>query len=199
MRVLISGFEAFGGRDINPTALIVEALEQKQIPYPTTIKVDQVLLPVTFEMAFEVLQRKIDSYNPDVVISFGMARREAIELETVAINYIDAKIQDNSGIKPQNQLISPDGPPSFIATLPVQGIEGALKNAGLPVKISNDAGSFVCNYLFYRLMETNQETFRLCGFIHVPLIPEQAGPDDPSLPLSEIHRAVSLILHYIDY
>jgi pyroglutamyl-peptidase len=83
--------------------------------------------------------------------------------------------------------------------LPVQGIEGVLKNAGIPVKISNDAGSFVCNYLFYRLMETNQETFRLCGFIHVPLIPEQASLGEPSLPQSEIHRAVSLILHYIDY
>lgn len=199
MRILISGFEAFGGREINPTALLVEALENNKIHYPDSLMVNQVLLPVTFESAFDVLQEKIETFNPDVVISFGMAKRDSIEIETVAINHINATIADNSGVMPKNQLITPDGPPSYLSTLPVQGFETTLKEAGLPVKLSNDAGAFVCNYLFYRLMETNQESFRLCGFIHVPLLAEQAGPDEFGLPLEHLYQAVTLILNYLEY
>ena len=199
MRILISGFEAFGGRNLNPTALIIEALEHREIPCPQNLTVEQVLLPVTFEDAFEVLQKKINAFNPDVVISLGLAKREGIQLESVAVNHIDAEIEDNAGKRPVNQLISPSGPPTFLSTLPLQGLENTLKAANLPVKISNSAGTFVCNYLFYRLMETNQDTFRLCGFIHVPLLPEQALPEEPSLSFSDLKTAISLILKYIDY
>lgn len=200
MRVLISGFEPFGGRDLNPTALIIEALQNKEISYPAKMTVDHILLPVTFEDSFHVLNQKIKVFNPDIVISFGQAaKRSAIELETVAVNKIDADISDNDGIQPKDQLINPNGEASYLSTLPVQGMEAALKNAGLPVKLSNSAGSYVCNYLFYRLMETNQDTLRLCGFIHVPLLPEQAKDDEPSLPFHEIKRAVTVILNYINY
>lgn len=199
MRVLISGFEPFGDHTVNPTAKLVEALANKEILHPPTLKVDQILLPVTFSDAFETLQKRIDNFNPDVIMAFGLARRETIELETTAVNIINSRIADNAGHQPLNRLISPNGPPSFCSTLPLQGIENTLKTAGIPVKTSNDAGAFVCNYLFYRLMETNQETFRLCGFIHVPLLPEQAGPEEKSMALPELFRAVSLILHYIDY
>lgn len=200
MRVLISGFEPFGGRDINPTALLIGSLQNKEIRYPEKMTVDHILLPVTFEDSFSVLQQKINSYNPDIVIAFGQAaKRSAIELETVAVNKIDADIKDNSGAQPINQLISPLGEESYLSTLPIQGMEAALKNAGLPVKLSNSAGSYVCNYLFYRLMETNQDTLRLCGFIHVPLLPEQAKDDEPSLPFHELKRALTVILNYINY
>lgn len=200
MRVLISGFEAFGGRDINPTALLIEALQNNEISFPVKMMVDQILLPVTFEDSFDVLNEKIRVFNPDIIIAFGQAaKRSAIELETVALNKIDADITDNSGVQPKDQLISELGEESYLSTLPIQGIEAALKNAGLPVNFSNSAGSYVCNYLFYRLMETNQDTLRLCGFIHVPLLPEQAKEDEPSLPLHELKRALSVILNYINY
>lgn len=200
MRVLISGFEAFGGRDINPTALLIEALQNNEISFPVKMMVDQILLPVTFEDSFDVLNEKIRVFNPDIIIAFGQAaKRSAIELETVALNKIDADITDNSGVQPKDQLISELGEESYLSTLPIQGIEAALKNAGLPVNFSNSAGSYVCNYLFYRLMETNQDTLRLCGFIHVPLLPEQAKEDEPSLPLHELKRALTVILNYIDY
>ncbi len=200
MRVLISGFEPFGGRDINPTALLIGALQDKEIRYPEKMTIDHILLPVTFENSFHVLNQKIKSYNPDIVIAFGQAaRRSAIELETVAVNKIDADIKDNSGVQPKDQLINPAGEESYLSTLPLQGMEVALKNAGLPVKLSSSAGSYVCNYLFYRLMETNQDTLRLCGFIHVPLLPEQAKDDEPSLSLNELKRALTVILNYINY
>lgn len=200
MRVLISGFEPFGGRDINPTALLVRALEANEISYPTDLMVQSVLLPVTFENAYAVLQDKIKNFNPDVVIAFGQAAgRDSFELEAVAMNLIKAKIADNNGVMPSDEVIMHDGPPTFASTLPLQGIEGALTKAGLPVKVSNDAGAFVCNYVFYRLMESNQDTLRLCGFIHVPLLPEQAEDNSPSMSLDDMKRGLSAILTYINY
>jgi pyroglutamyl-peptidase len=192
MRVLISGFEPFSGRDNNPTALLVDALNNRDIEIPAELVVDQVLLPVTFEKSFEVLQEKISAFNPDMVICFGLAaKRETIELENTAVNKIHADIKDNNGEAPLDQLISPDSPETYLSTLPIQGIAGALQKEGLPVKISNDAGNFVCNYLFYRLMETNQDTERLCGFIHVPLL--------ETLSFSELLKSVSVILNYVKY
>jgi pyroglutamyl-peptidase len=96
-------------------------------------------------------------------------------------------------------VISPTGAESYISSLPLSGIEGALKDEMIPVKVSNSAGLFVCNYLFYRLMETNQDTERLCGFIHVPLLPEQAKNNEPTMEFESLKRALSVILEYIDY
>jgi pyroglutamyl-peptidase len=200
MRILISGFAPFGGRDLNPTALLIEAINNNKIHSPDELKLETVILPVTFEDSYLVLKAKIDSFNPDVVIAFGQAAgRASIELESIAVNRIDAEIMDNAGNRPLDQLINHNGPSSYPSTLPILGIEGALHKAGLPVKISNSAGTFVCNYLFYRLMEENQESLRLCGFIHVPLLPEQAQENEPSLSLDELKRALSVILHYINY
>lgn len=199
MRVLISGFAPFGGRTINPTALLIEALNNHEITYPSELEVKGIILPVTFADSYIELKKYVDSFNPDVVISFGQAGgRASIELENLAVNKIKADIQDNAGKMPE-QLINPIGADSYLSTLPLQGLEGALKDAGLPVKVSNSAGLFVCNYLFYRLMEENQTTFRLCGFIHVPLLPEQATQNEPSLPLSDLKKALSVILNYINY
>jgi pyroglutamyl-peptidase len=200
MRILISGFGPFGGRELNPTALLVEALENREIDYPEELAVEAVLLPVTFEDSYLHLRRKIEAFNPDVVIALGQAAgRAAIELEHRAENKIHAEIEDNDGRRPTDQRINELGPEFYLSTLPLQGIEGALAKAGLPVKLSNSAGAFVCNYLFYRLMEENQETLRLCGFIHVPLISEQARDDEPSLPFAELKRGLSVILNYINY
>lgn len=200
MRVLISGFEPFGGRELNPTSLLIEALNQNQIPYPDEVQLVSMVLPVTFQDAFHVLQERINEFNPDVVISLGQAAgRSAIELEALALNKIQADIPDNLGVKPEDKLINHLGRESYPSTLPLQGIEGALKDADLPVKISQDAGKFVCNYLFYRMMEANLDTQRLCGFIHVPLLPEQAKKGEPTLSFDEMKKALEIILNYITY
>lgn len=200
MRILVSGFTPFGGRDVNPTALLVEALANKEIKYPDELHVETVVLPVTFENSYLVLKDKINAFNPDVVIALGQAAgRDSIELENIAINKIHAEIKDNNGQQPTELPINFSGPENYLSTLPIQGIEGALKLAEVPVKISNSAGTFVCNYLFYRLMEDNQETLRLCGFIHVPLLPEQAKDDEPFLAFHDMKKAISVILNYINY
>ncbi|MFP5384770.1 MAG: pyroglutamyl-peptidase I [Bacteriovoracia bacterium] len=200
MRVLISGFMPFGGRELNPTDRLIRALQHNEVPYPANLLVDHILLPVTFRESFLSLQEKITQMNPDVVICLGQAAgRAEINLESVAVNCIHADIPDNEGLKPENEMINHLGMPSYLSTLPLQGIEGALKDAGIPVKVSQCAGKYVCNYLFYRLMETNQDTLRLCGFIHVPILPEQVRNDEPSMELDEMKRALSVILQYINY
>lgn len=192
MRVLVTGFEVFGGLESNPTSDLIKALQNHEILYPSTLEVDQILLPVSFSKVFPLFQNKVNSFNPDVIISFGLANsREAIELETIAVNEINADIADNQGSKPVHQKISQNGANHFLSTLPLTGIEAALKLAGIPVNSSQTAGTFVCNYLFYKMMETNQDTYRLCGFIHVP--PEKA------LPLEELKRGLSVILNYLEY
>lgn len=200
MKVLVSGFEAFGEREMNPTSLLVAALKRNEIPVPDGMTVDQILLPVTFSEAFEVLQERIDEFNPDVVMSLGLAsKRGTIDLETTALNRIHAEIPDNLGLRPQNTLINPAGPPCYLSTLPLQGFEGALVSAGIPVKSSNSAGEYVCNYLFYRLMETNQDSLRLCGFIHFPLLDEQARPGETGLSYGDMKRALAIMLNYLRY
>ena len=190
----------FGGRTLNPTAMIIDALEAGEISHPESMKIEQILLPVTFMESFEVLQKKIREFNPDVIICFGQAAgRDAINLESVALNILDADIPDNLGEMPQKQMINHLGKQSYLSTLPLFGIEGALKDNKISVKISNSAGTYVCNYLFYRLMETNQDTLRLCGFIHVPLLPEQAKEGEPTMSLDELKKAVMVILNYINY
>lgn len=199
MRVLISGFEPFGGHRLNPTALLIDEFNADRIPYPATFEIQTILLPVTFEDAFRRLNLSIEKFNPDVVLCFGLAAgRAEINLEFIAQNIIDAEIQDNAGVQPKNMTINESGPEMYHSTLPVQGLEGALDQAGIPVKISNSAGKYVCNYLFYRLMDSNQDTERLCGFIHVPLLPEQTN-DKPTLSLESLKKALAVMLEYIDY
>ena len=142
MRVLISGFDPFGGFNLNPTSLLVSALEKREIPYPPSLRVEQILLPVTFRESFNNLQEKIREWNPDVVIALGQAaHREAIEIESVAVNRIDTIVADNLGEAPQNQFINASGEPAYFSTLPIQGLYHALKSAGLPVNISNSGGN----------------------------------------------------------
>ena len=154
--------------------------------------IETVLIPVTFSESFTTLQKKINEFNPDIVMCFGQAAgSESIQLESVALNSIDADIPDNQGHQPQKEMINHLGELSYLATLPIQGLDGALKDAGIPSRISNSAGTYVCNYLFYRLMETNQDTLRLCGFIHVPLL--------ETMSLEDLKKALSVMLEYLDY
>lgn len=162
--------------------------------------VEPILLPVTFNDAYKVLEKKINEFNPDVILCFGLgAGRDSIELETRAENKINATMPDNLGQQPFETPITENGPEFYFSTLPLQGLEGALQKRNIPVKTSNSAGNFVCNYVFYKLMESNQDTERLCGFIHVPLLPDQAKDGEPSLSLETLFEAVSAMLTYINY
>ena len=148
-KVLISGFEPFGGSRLNPSQLLVEALSQSSID---GVELAAIVLPVEFERATELLLEKIRDFQPDVVIAFGQAEgRKAIMPEKIAVNLDNAGIADNSGDQRQNRVIEPDGNDGYFTTLPVEKMIEAITSAGIPAELSLSAGNFVCNHVFYEL------------------------------------------------
>lgn len=198
MRILLSGFEPFGGNAVNPTEkLMRDAMVSHEFyQTPGVSELRAVVLPVTFDDAFESLSREIEVFSPDAVIAFGLAagRSHALELERVAINCIDCEIPDNSGRILRDEPICPNGQNAYFSTLPLREMLEDLNGVGIPARISNTAGTYVCNFLFYRLQEMNLSTGRRTGFIHVPFLPEQAKDNVPVMSFDQLRLALRTIL-----
>lgn len=193
MKILLTGFEPFGGETINPSWEMVKVVQA-----PAGMQLEKILLPVSFRKAPALIEEKIQSFRPDVILSLGQAGgREGISLERIAVNLADARIADNDGFQPRDEALQADGPAAYLSTLPLRRMEAALQEAGLPAGISNTAGLYVCNAVFYtaaRLAENLKPAPR-AGFVHVPYLPEQAsGKEAPSLSLEEDIRALEIIL-----
>ena len=193
--VLLTGFEPFNGATINPAWEAVRALEGWQ---GDGFQVEVRQLPCVFGDAIEDLTALIDELHPDVVIAVGQAGgRPDISVERVAINVDDASILDNGGQQPVDTAIAADGPAAYFSTLPIKAIVHALRERGLVAGVSQTAGTFVCNHVFYGLMHyaaTQPQPIK-AGFIHVPFLPEQAAarPDaPPSMALEDIIAGVKL-------
>ena len=187
-KVLISGFEPFGGSRLNPSQLLVEALSQSSID---CVELAAIVLPVEFERATELLLGKIRDFQPDVVIAFGQAEgRKAIMPEKIAVNLDNAGIADNSGDQRQNRVIDADGNDGYFTTLPVEKMIEAITSAGIPAELSLSAGNFVCNHVFYELRRALIKTEIKTGFVHLPLIAEQSPefPGQPTMALEELVR-----------
>ena len=181
MKILVTGFDPFGGESINPSMEAVLALPNT-IGAATLIKV---ILPTKFREAGEILERKIQEHQPDAVVSVGQAGgRSAITPERVAINLRDASIPDNGGDQPCDEEIFSDSPTAYFATLPIKKIVSALKDAGIPAAISNTAGTFVCNEVMYTALHAaaGQGTAMKAGFIHIPFTEEQAAKKPEGTP-----------------
>ena len=196
MKILLSAFEPFGGESINPSWEAV-----KQIKAPAGLQLETICLPVSFRTAPALLAEKIKAFRPACVISVGQAGgRAGISLERVAVNLADARIPDNDGAQPRDEALDPAGSAAYLAALPLRRLEAALQEAEIPVQISNTAGLYVCNAVFYtaaRLAES-LEPAPLVGFIHVPYLPEQAeGKEAPYLSLAEDIRALEIVLREI--
>jgi pyroglutamyl-peptidase len=193
--VLLTGFEPFNGATINPAWEAVRALEGWQ---GDGFQVEVRQLPCVFGDAIEDLTALIDELHPDVVIAVGQAGgRPDISVERVAINVDDASILDNGGQQPVDTAIAADGPAAYFSTLPIKAIVHALRARGLVAGVSQTAGTFVCNHVFYGLMHhaSNQPQPIKAGFIHVPFLPEQAAarPDvPPSMALEDIVAGIKL-------
>jgi len=197
--VLLTGFEPFNGATINPAWEAVRALEGWQ---GDGFQVEVRQLPCVFGDAIEDLTALIDELHPDVVIAVGQAGgRPDISVERVAINVDDASILDNGGQQPVDTAIAADGPAAYFSTLPIKAIVHALRARGLVAGVSQTAGTFVCNHVFYGLMHhaatqpQPQSQPMKAGFIHVPFLPEQAAarPDaPPSMALEDIIAGVRL-------
>lgn len=202
MKILVSGFQAFGGETVNPTHKLIDELSAGRIALPAGVTVESVLLPVGFQKAFDVLKAAIDRFQPQAVLSLGQAGGRAnIEIERVAVNMMDAEIPDNDGWQPRDQHIVVDGMAAYFSSLPLRKALHALENAMIPARISNSAGLYVCNFLFYKLQElasSKDSSISQSGFVHFPYLVEQAeAKNAPSMHFTLMTRALEVLLETI--
>ena len=185
--VLLTGFEAFAGGRRNPSAEAVTALAAAP---PASIRIASAILPVTYAGAGEALRAAIRRYGPDIVVCTGLASgRPTMCVERVAINIDDARIADNDGIRRIDTPVVPGAPAAYFATLPIKAIVARMREAGVPAQVSQTAGTFLCNHVFFALCHfaATQAPGLRGGFIHVPSLPEQALENgEPSMALPVI-------------
>jgi pyroglutamyl-peptidase len=194
--VLVTGFEPFGGETLNPSALVAKALDGRQV---ADRLVAGRVLPCVFGKSLAAIELELKRTQPELVICTGLAGgRAEITVERVAINIEDADIPDNEGNQPVDHPVIPGCPAAYWSTLPIKAIVAALGMAGLPAAISQSAGTYVCNHVFYGLMHRLAGMAAVRGgFIHVPYMPEQTdgvAMVAPSLPLDQIIRGVELAI-----
>ena len=192
-KLLITGFDPFGGESINPAWEAVRLL-------PDVIRDFELVkleIPTVFGAAAQVVIDKAEEIHPDAIISVGQAGgRAAVTPEMVGINLRYASIPDNMGALPCDIPIAEGGPAAYFSTLPVRAMAKAICDAGLPGAVSYSAGSFVCNDVLYSLLHHFDETAVRAGFIHVPFLPEQTA-DKPSLPLDKTVAALCAAIEAI--
>ncbi|MFD7107874.1 pyroglutamyl-peptidase I [Streptomyces celluloflavus] len=190
-RVLLTGFEPFDGESVNPSWLAVRAAAAEP---PAGLEIATAELPCVYGAARVALRTAIEENRPEIVVSVGQAGgRPDITVERVAVNLDDARIPDVAGARPIDEPIVPGGPAAYFSTLPVKACVAAVRAAGLPASVSNTAGTFVCNHVFYalaHLIATELPGVR-GGFVHVPYAPEQVlDRARPSLPVADVARAL---------
>ena len=191
-KVLLTGFEPFGKATLNPSGEIVKQISGDNIV--------TAILPVAYAQSAEKLLALIAEHNPDVLISLGQAEgRTHISPERIAINLDDARLADNDGVVRNDVPIVFGGPVAYESTLPVKDIVKAINDAGVPAAVSLSAGAFLCNHVFYVAQDHFKGTKVRSGFVHVPLMDEQAGefPGLPTMPLDQMVKAVRTMLEVL--
>jgi pyroglutamyl-peptidase len=196
MKILLTGFEPFGGYPINPSQLLIQALPDQYLEM-TLVKQ---ILPVHHQEGPQKILALLRSHQPDAVIAFGLASgRSQISLERVALNLLDFSIADNAGVIVENQSIVPGGPAAYFSTLPLQSMGAALTAEGISVEFSLSAGAYLCNQVFYTMMHeiTSQDLNIQAGFVHLPDLPEQVAQSSipiPSMSLDVLIQAAHILV-----
>jgi pyroglutamyl-peptidase len=200
MRLLLTGFEPFGGRDINTSQAAVLALREHNFH---DVELLTVLLPVDREDGPAALLQAVRQIQPDTVVCLGEAKgRVRISIERVAINLLDYAIPDNAGHKVVDQPIVPHGPAAYFVTLPVRAMLDTVAARSIPAELSLSAGAFLCNQVSYALLHelTTRQAACRAGFIHLPLLPEQAAREPvpvPSMSLETITQGLAAIVEML--
>jgi len=192
--LLITGFEPFGGEQVNPSweavAKLPEIIGQWQL---TKMKI-----PVEYSKAAEAVIEKAQSIVPDVILCVGQAGgRSAITPEVVGINLRDAALPDNAGLLQQNVPVIPGGPDAYFTTVPVRNMVSAIKAANIPASLSLSAGAYVCNDTLYSLLHRFHRTKTRVGFVHVPFLPAQAKEGVSSLTLEQITTGLTAAIEIL--
>ncbi|WP_430390711.1 pyroglutamyl-peptidase I [Dyella sp. 20L07] len=194
-RILLTGFTPFGNEDINPSWEAVRALDGELIG---NHRVVARLLPTIFADSHRELALAVREIAPDILLGVGQAGgRSRLSIERVAINVQDARLPDNAGAQPIDEPVVPDGPAAYFSTLPIKAMLAAVQAAGLPVEISNTAGTYVCNHIAYLMLHlAAQHKHARAGFIHIPYLPVQAArlANAPSMAHEDVVHGLTLAL-----
>ena len=187
-KLLITGFDPFGGESINPSWEAVRLLPEQIGEY----KLTKLQIPTEFERAAKMVLEAAEKETPDVILCIGQAGgRSGVTPEVIGINLREARIPDNAGFQPQNEPVDAQGPAAYFSTVPVREMVESIRAAQIPAALSFSAGAFVCNDVLYSVLRDCEGKGVRAGFIHVPFLPEQAGEGVPSLPLAQIVTALS--------
>ncbi len=187
-KLLITGFDPFGGAAVNPSWLAVQALPDRVGEW----ELCKLQIPTVYEKAAQIVLEKAAEFDPDAIICVGQAGgRAAVTPERIGVNIRDARICDNAGNQPCGEFVDEQGPAAYFATIPVMAMADAIQAAGIPATVSNSAGAFVCNDVLYSLLHHYAGTAVGVGFIHVPYIPQQG---EPNMPLERITTALEIAI-----
>ena len=190
-KLLITGFDPFGGETVNPSWEAVRLLPERIGEYDLT----KLQIPTEFSRASEAVLMAAEAMQPDAILCVGQAGgRAGITPEVVGINLREARIPDNGGAQPVNEPVVKNGPAAYFATLPVREMVKALSDRGIPASLSYSAGAFVCNDVLYSVLHRYSGTRTLAGFIHVPFLPEQAKEGVASMALETIAEALEIAI-----
>ena len=198
-KLLITGFDPFGGESVNPAFEAVRLLPDEIAGF----ELCKLEIPTEFIRSGVLLKEALRAEHPDAVLCVGQAGgRTAVTPERVAINLMDARIPDNAGYQPTDTPVVPDGPAAYFSTLPVKAIVKRIQSDGLPASVSNTAGTYVCNSLLYTLLHTAalEHPNLRGGFIHVPYALEQLPGKlngTFAMPLPDIARALTRAIEAI--
>ena len=188
-KILITGFEPFGGETINPSWEAVKSLPEVISEYSLT----KLLLPVVFGEAASLALKTAEEINPDFILCIGQAGgRSEVTPELVAINLRHASIPNNNGNQPKDEPIKAGAPAAYFSTIPARKIADAINAAGVPSKLSYSAGAYVCNDLLYTLLSHYENSNTKVGFIHIPYSTEQGKT--PSMDMPDIIKALTLAI-----
>ena len=191
-KLLITGFDPFGGGNVNPSWEAVKLLPEQVGEY----QIHKLAIPTVFGEAAQLVLAEAQTLRPDAIICVGLAGgRDAVTPERIAVNIRDARIEDNRGFQPRGERVVPEGPAAYFSTLPVERMAKSIRQAGIPAAVSNTAGTFVCNDVLYTLLHRFDATAVRAGFIHVPYLP---GQGNPNMELSHIVKALTAAILTLD-
>ena len=190
-KLLITGFDPFGGAAVNPAWEAVDRLPERIGDY----ELMKLQIPTAFGEAARLVIRQAEAWAPDVILSVGQAGgRSAVTPERIGVNMRSAAIPDNRGVQPLEQAIVPGGPDGLFSPLPVYEMAKAIRKQELPGQVSNTAGTYVCNDVLYTLLHRFRGTKTRVGFIHVPWLPQQGSPSlEPEKTVKALIAAIEVI------
>lgn len=197
MKVLVTGFDPFGGEAVNPAFEAVKLLPGN-IAGAEVIKLE---IPTVFSKSGPAVEEGIKQHQPDIVINVGQAGgRSCVTIEQVAINLAEARIPDNDGEQPVGQPLQAQGAPAYYATIPVKAIVKNIRDHKIPCHISYSAGTYVCNSVMYNVLHMAAERYPdiRAGFIHVPFAAEQVVEKPNGTPFMSLDMIAKSLEYAIE-